>query len=176
GLALVAPLAFEAWWIAGEARRRTALQWIRFGALALCAACITPYGPEPILIAFRILGLGQILSIIAEWRPQEFSRLGGFEGCLLLGLGFALFRDLVLPPLRVAVLLGLLHLALSQARHADVLGLLAPLVLAQPLARQLGSAEESADNPFRQSSRLSHALLVACLAALTWALASTSGW
>jgi hypothetical protein len=48
--------------------------------------------------------------------------------------------------------------------------------MAQPLARQLGSVEERADDPSRQSSGLSHALLFACLTALTWALASTSGW
>jgi hypothetical protein len=176
GLALVVPFAFEAWWNAGAARRATALAWLRFGALALIAACLTPYGPEPILVAWRILGLGQILSIITEWRPQDFSRLGGFELCLLIGLGFALYRGVVLPPLRIAVLLGLLHLALSQARHADVFGLLAPLVLAQPLAHQLGSAGESADDPSPQSSGLAHAALMACLAALTWALASTSIW
>jgi hypothetical protein len=172
GLALVAPLAFEAWWGAGSARRETALRWFRFGALALIAACITPYGPEPILVAWRILGLGQILSIINEWQPQNFSRIGGFELCLLLGLGFALYRGIVLPPLRIAVLLGLLHLALAQARHADVLGLLAPLVLAQPLARQVGAAEEHAN----QSSGLAHAVLVVCLVALTFALAGTRGW
>src|SRR5215470_14655756 len=104
GLALVAPLAFEAWWNAGATRRATALTWLRFGALALIAACVTPYGPEPIFVAWRVLGLGQILSIIGEWRPQDFSRIAGFEVCLLLGLGFALYRGIVLPPLRVAVL------------------------------------------------------------------------
>src|SRR5215471_10576643 len=51
GLALVAPLAFEAWLNAGAARRATALTWLRFGAAAVVAACVTPYGPEPILIA-----------------------------------------------------------------------------------------------------------------------------
>jgi len=129
GLALVAPLAFEAWWSAGAARRETARRWLGFGALALLAGCVTPYGAEPILIAWRILGLGQVLSLINEWQPQSFSRIGGFETCLLFGLGFALYRGIVLPPLRIALLLGLLHLALSQSRHVDVLGLLAPLVL-----------------------------------------------
>jgi hypothetical protein len=176
GLALVAPLAFEACWNAGSARRATMLAWLRFGALALIAACVTPYGPEPILVAGRILGRGQTLSLITEWRPQDFSRIGGFEVCLLLGLGFALYRGIVLPPLRIAVLVGLLHLALLQARHADVLGLLAPLVLAQPLARQLGSARERAEDPFQQSSGLAHAALVACLIGLTWGLAGAGGW
>src|SRR5689334_2213785 len=91
GLALVAPLALEAWWNAGPARRGTALGWLRFGALAVIAACVSPYGPEPILVAGRILGRGQMLVIINEWRPQDFSRLGGFEVCVLLGLGFALY-------------------------------------------------------------------------------------
>ena len=176
GLALIAPLAFEACWNAGTARRATALRWIGFGLLALMAACVTPYGWEPILVAWRILGLGQILSIISEWRPQDFSRIGGFEICLLLGLGFALYRGIVLPPLRIAMLVGLLHLGLSQARHADVLGLLMPLVLAQPLARQLGAAEAGAESASRQSSGLARAALAACLVVLTCGLAGIRGW
>jgi hypothetical protein len=176
GLALVAPVALEAWWNAAGERRQTAMRWIRFGALALLAACITPYGPEPIAVAWRMLSLGQILSIIGEWQPQDFSRLGGFEACLLLGLGFALYRGIVLPPLRIAVLLGLLHLALSQSRHVDVLGVLAPLFLAQPLARSIGSAGADAHPVGAQPRGLADAVLVTGLAALTWALAAIGGW
>ena len=176
GLALVAPLAFEAWWSADAARRETALRWLGFGALALLAACVTPYGPEPILVAWRMLGLGQILTLISEWQPQNFSQIGGFEACLLLGLGFALYRGIVLPPLRLVLLLGLLHLALSQRRHVDVLGLLGPLVLAQPLAAQVGSAEERADGPSASSSALASGVLMACLTALTLAFSTTGPW
>jgi len=176
GLALIAPLAFEAWLNAGTARRATAMTWLRFGALALVAACVTPYGPEPILVAWRVLGLGQTLSIIEEWQPQDFSRIGGFEICLLLGLGFALYRGIVLPPLRIVMLLGLLHLGLSQGRHVDVLGLLTPLLLAQPLARQFGSAGEGTDDPSQQTSGPALGALAACLVALTGALGSISGW
>jgi hypothetical protein len=176
GLAFVAPLAFEAWWGAGDARRETPLRWLSFGALALLAACVTPYGAESILVAWRMLGLGQILTLINEWQPQNFSRIGGFEACLLLGMGFVLYRGIVLPPLRLAMLLGLLHLALSQSRHVDVLGLLAPLVLAQPLAAQVGSAEERADGRSAPPSGLASRVLVACLAALTLALSATGLW
>jgi hypothetical protein len=137
---------------------------------------VTPYGPEPILVAWRMLDLGQVLSVIEEWQPQNFSRIGGFEACLLFGVGFALYRGIVLPPLRIALLLGLLHLALSQSRHADVFGLLAPLVLARPLAAQVGSAEERADDSSAPSAGLASAIVVACLTALTWALAGTSLW
>jgi len=41
-----------------------------------------------------------------------------------------------LPPLRLIIVFGILHLSLSQSRHADLLGLLAPLFLARPLAEQ----------------------------------------
>jgi hypothetical protein len=171
GLALIAPVAFERWWSAGIERRAVATSWIRFGALAVLAACITPYGPESIAVTGRILGLGQALSIIGEWQPQDFGRFDGFEACLLLGAGFALHRGIVLPPVRILVLLGLIHLALSHARNAEILGLLGPLFLAQPLARYVGAAATDA-----RPRGKADAIVVAMLAALTWALAGASAW
>lgn len=141
GIAFVAPLALEVLWNAqGRERLRVMLRWGLFGLLALAAACITPYGPESVLVTRRILGLGQALALIGEWQPQDFSRLAGFELALLLGIGVALYRGLTLPPIRILVLLGLLHMALSHSRNGEVLGLLAPLVLAAPLAPQIGRA------------------------------------
>jgi hypothetical protein len=142
GLAMVGPIALEAVWNAAPAARRAVLsRWAGFGLLALLAACATPYGPESILVTYRILGLGEALAIISEWRPHDFSRLAAFEVCLLLAIGFALQRGLTLPPLRILIVLGLLHLALAHDRNAEIFGLLAPLVVAAPLARQLDAAE-----------------------------------
>ena len=76
-----------------------------------------------------------------EWKPTEFGGLGAFEICLLLGIGLSLFRGIKLPPTRIVLLLGLLHMALAQGRAVEILALLAPLVLAAPLARQIGGAE-----------------------------------
>jgi len=70
-----------------------------------------------------------------------FGTLRPFEICLLGGIGLALFRGIKLPPLRIVILLGLLHMALVQGRAAEILALLAPLVLAAPLARQIGGAD-----------------------------------
>jgi hypothetical protein len=81
-----------------------------------------------------------------EWRPANFGSLGAFEVCLLLGTGLALFRGVKLPPLRIVLLLGLLHMALSQERSAEILALLAPLFLAAPLAKQIGGLELSNSN------------------------------
>ena len=58
---------------------------------------------------------------------------------MLAGLGLALWRGVRLPPYRILMLLGVLHLSLSQSRHADLLGMLAPLFLARPLVAQFGA-------------------------------------
>jgi hypothetical protein len=120
---------------------------VLFAALAVIAASLTPYGPGILLAPLNTLALGDALSIIGEWQPQDFGRLGAFEMVLLLGIGLALFRGVTLPPVRILVLLGLLHLALSQSRHADLLALLAPLYLAQPLARQLNRNRDAETAP-----------------------------
>lgn len=135
GLAMLCPIALEALWTAVD-RRAALLRWTGFGAAALIAACVTPYGPESILVTFRILGLGDALSIVGEWRPPDFSRLAAFEICLLLAGGLVLYRGVTLPPLRILIVLGLLHLALAHDRNAEIFGLLVPLVVAAPLARQ----------------------------------------
>jgi hypothetical protein len=98
------------------------------------------------LVTARVLGLGKALALIGEWQPQNFARLAGFELCLLAGIGFALYRGIKLPPVRLIILLGLLHMALSHSRNGEVLGLLAPLIVAAPLAPQMGRRETDAAN------------------------------
>ena len=137
GLALLGPIALEALVRAEpHARIGVFMRWFVFGLLALAAACVTPYGPESILVTLRILGLGGALHVIGEWRPQDFGTLTGFAVCLLAGLGLALHRGIRLPPIRLLMLVGLLWMALSHVRNAELLGLLAPLFLALPLADQ----------------------------------------
>jgi hypothetical protein len=144
GLALIGPIGLDAVVGAEAARQKPLLaRWALFGVLALIASCCNPYGWNALLAARKILELGSALPLIAEWRPAEFGGLGTFEVCLLLGAGFVLWRGIRLPPMRIVLLLGLLHMALAQVRAAELLALLAPLVLAAPLARQLGGAEGS---------------------------------
>jgi hypothetical protein len=140
GLVMIGPIACEALWCVPRSERwRVARQWMLFAAIALAATCLNPYGPEMILVTLRTAVLGDALSIVTEWRPQDFSRLDAFEIMMLAGFGYALYRGVKLPTLRILMLIGVLHLSLSQARHADLLGLLAPLFLARPLAQQFGA-------------------------------------
>jgi hypothetical protein len=176
GLVFIAPLALEALWTAPPQRRvDVALRWGGFAAAAAVAACMTPYGPESILVTRRILDLGRALALIGEWRPQDFAMLGGFELCLLLGIGFALYRGLTLPPIRIALLLGLLHMALLHSRYGELLGLLAPLVVALPLAPQLGRPRAEPGEALRAAWPAVLALTLA-LGAVTAAIAYERGY
>src|SRR5258707_15558043 len=91
-IGLIGPAVLEA--LLDEKRSewpRVLLRWLPFTALAVAACCLTPYGPGPLLIPLKTLGLGHALSWIAEWRPQDFGHFGTFEFLLLAGL-FALSR------------------------------------------------------------------------------------
>ena len=142
GLVMIAPIALDAV-VNAEAnlRRSLTLRWAAFAIAALIASCCTPYGWNALLASRKILALGSALPLIMEWRPADFGNLGPFEICLLGAIGLALLRGIKLPPLRIVLLLGLLHMALAQGRSAEILALLAPLILAAPLARQIGGAD-----------------------------------
>jgi len=170
GLLLTGGLALDTLWNAeASARKALFLRWFGFGLAALAASCITPYGWNALLASQKILSLGAALPLIMEWRPADFGSIGPFEICLLLGIGLALHRGITLPVTRIVLLLALLHMALAQGRAAEILALLAPLLLAAPLARQIGGAEAAATtaSPFRG------ALLAGLAAAL---LTGTAAW
>jgi hypothetical protein len=170
GLALLLPFALEAVWTAEpEARRSLLLRWATFGVAALAISCATPYGWNALLASQKILGLGAALPLIREWAAADFTRFGTFEICLLMVFGLVLFSGVKLPPLRVAMLLGLLHMALSHGRNAEVLALLAPLIAAMPLSKQFGGAKpETRPSP----SPISIGGVAICLMAGTFAFAS----
>jgi len=143
GLALIGPIALDVVLkIDRPLRLRMLLRWFVFGLAALAASCLTPYGLEAILAARNILNLGEALPLITEWRPADFSRLGAFEICLLLGVGAVLFKGLTLPLMRIILVLGLLHMALAHVRNITVLALLLPIVIAAPLAARFGRMDE----------------------------------
>jgi hypothetical protein len=76
------------------------------------------------------------LSVIREWQSPNFQRLQPLELSLMVVAAAVLSRGLKLSWLRIALLLTLLHLALKHLRHADLLALLAPVLLAKPIAEQ----------------------------------------
>jgi len=153
-------------------RRRLVLAWVRFGVLTLVAACITPYGPQSTLMTGTVLGLGPALSVISEWRPADFATVGPLELALVAGIGFVLWRGVTLPPVRILILLGLVHMALSADRNTELLGLIAPLVVAGPLARQFPILRAAQSAP----SFIGGALLAALAIPVTALLAGLAAY
>ena len=160
GLALIAPFAGEAAAAAPPGARLPALRpWALFGLAATAAALINPFGVEALLFPFRLMGV-ENLTRISESRAEDFGRVGPTEVGLLAVLGFALSRPMAMPPIRAALLVGLLAMALTHARHAQLLGLVAPMLLARPIAAAIGAAAQRQERP-----RAAPAAIAASLAA-----------
>ena len=92
GLGLIGPAVLEALIEDWRAWPRILWRWLPFTALAVLAACLTPYGPGSLLVPLTTLGLGHALNTIVEWRPQDFGHFGTFEFLLLIGIFGALAR------------------------------------------------------------------------------------
>ncbi|TAK40409.1 MAG: hypothetical protein EPO27_21090, partial [Betaproteobacteria bacterium] len=133
----------------GAPRRSSARAWGLFLALSAMAAMATPFGARGVLFAIELDRMTYALSVIGEWRSLNFQRLQPLELWLLIFGGAILLRGLKLPPVRIILLLGLLHLALKHARHADLLALIAPVIVAEPIAAQWSVSGNKADQAAR---------------------------
>ena len=149
GFLLCGAFALEALVGARDASERKFLfvEWMKFGVAAVLVACITPYGPESILVTLRIFNLGDALGMISEWQSPNFGSMPQQEVILLIALYVCLSRGLKLPVMRLLIVLGLLHLFLKHVRNAELLAMLAPLIVAPVLARQWPTLRPTAESP-----------------------------
>ncbi len=140
GLALIGPFALEAVTEAAAGARLAAVRaWTLFGLAALAAALINPYGVQALMFPLHLMGV-ENLSRVSEWQPQDFSHIGPMEIALIMLIGFALTRPIAAPLIRTALLILLIVMALEHVRHQLLLGLLAPMLLARPVAKAIGQA------------------------------------
>jgi hypothetical protein len=138
GPVLYGPLALEALVAAPpSARLKTFRDWGLVGVLCAGAMFVTPDGWVGFIHPFQIMTMKN-LNAIAEWRPANFAKFTSFEAALLATLFVGLGRGVKVPPLRLAVLLLMLHMTLQHERHQIVLAVTAPLLLARPFAEALG--------------------------------------
>jgi len=170
GLALIAPFALEAALAAApEARVRTLYDWGLFALASVVAAALTPFGVEGLLFPIKLLGLAH-LGEIGEWRPENFAHPGPMELALLALIAFALLRPTRLPWLRVALLVGLIHMALQHGRHQTLLAMLAPMLLAPAVRPALGQTAPRALTPASHATILAAAAFALVLAGARLAL------
>ena len=144
GLALIGPFALEAL-IAAQGslidRIKAVRGWIFFGLGALVAALMTPHGLDGLIFPFKLLILSALAGV-QEWRAADFTHLEPLEIAILATVAVCLGRGVKVAPVRLAVLLLLLHMALQHGRHQLLLGVVGSLILAEPLARAMGQSLE----------------------------------
>ncbi len=140
GLLLAAAFAVEAVCDPTANRRAAAIQWGRFLLAAILCALANPEGPAGLLFPFQHLGM-KSLAWIGEWQSTDFSRLQPLELMILAGLALGLSGKVTLPPMRLLMLLALIHGALSHSRNEQLLGLVGAIVLAQPIGAALGRGQ-----------------------------------
>ena len=135
-IGLLLPLAFlaEAAIEAVPNRREAVTGWAVFTAAAWVAALLNPDLLAGELFPFRLLGMRE-LDWIGEWQPADFSAFRPLELTILILLGIGLLGRLTVPPSRLLMLLGLVHLALRHWRHDQLLGLVGALLLAETIGR-----------------------------------------
>lgn len=123
-----------------EIRKTLIRQWGIFIALCVASATITPHGINGLLLPFQLTEQSVALSRVTEWQSPNFHHVQPLEIWLMTFFGIVLLKGIRLPFFRLIFLLGLIHLSLKHIRYAcDLLSVLSPLVLATPLAKQLGT-------------------------------------
>ncbi|QDF40148.1 hypothetical protein [Bradyrhizobium symbiodeficiens] len=169
GLALIGPISLEAVEHAEKGRRLALFtRWVLFGIGALVASCLTPYGWRTLLGATNILGLGELLSLIFEWMPANFSTFTPFEGALLGLIAFGYYRGLVLSAPRIFLILFLTWGALTHVRSIEAFAFLVPLVLAKPLGEMFPRPAPDAADAGRWPARYVTALGALMIVAASW--------
>ena len=164
GLVLIGPFALEAVTAAPvEARLPAARAWATFALAAVAAALINPYGIDAFLLPLRLMSV-ENLSRISEWGPQDFSHIGTMELALLTLLGLTLTRPFAMPPIRAILLIALVAMALQHSRHQVLLGILAPMLLARPIAAAIGAERVGED--WRRVARIAHIATAAAMTAI----------
>ncbi len=150
-IGLLLPLAFlaEAAFEAGAHWRRPVTQWALFTLAAWAAALLNPDTIEGVLFPFRLLGMSN-LGWIGEWQQADFSAFHPLELTILLLLGAGLLGRLQVPPFRLLMLLGLIHMALAHWRHGQLVGLIGALLLAEAIGRL--APPETVSEPAIQSA------------------------
>lgn len=140
GIALSAAFAFEALLEAWGDRARvmsTARAWGLFFILSFAAALVTPHGAQGLWFTYEVMVKASFaLQLIGEWRSTNFQVFQPLSLWLLAGIALVMHQGLKLPPVRLILLVGLIHLALKHARNIEILGLLGPLVIAAPFGAQ----------------------------------------
>jgi hypothetical protein len=137
GLLLPGAFLIEALFDPAANHRQVFVNWAAFILAAWAVALVNPDGVAGVLFPFHMLGMKN-LTWIGEWQQTDFSWIQPLELMIIAGLVLGLTGKVRLPPIRLLMLLGLIHGALTHARNEQLLGIVGVLILAEPLGASLG--------------------------------------
>jgi hypothetical protein len=144
GLGLAALFGLEAL-LESRDRGSTFIEWVRFGAVCGLAGIANPHGIYGVLFPLGIAASPWVNSI-AEFHPTAFSNFPTFELMVMAMIGVGLLRGARLAPVRLAIVLILLHLAMTHIRHQSLFVIVSSLV-ALPAMTQAWIANEQRNIP-----------------------------
>ncbi len=137
GLMLSGAFMIEALFDSRADRRRVLISWGGFTLAAWVVALLNPDFLAGVLFPIKLVGM-QSTTVIGEWLPTGFNGLQPLEVTILACLALGFSGRVRLPPIRLLILLGLIHGALSHARHEQLLGIVGVLIVAEPFGASLG--------------------------------------
>lgn len=147
GLVLAALMAAEAV-LASPARekRSTAQRWMLFLIASTLAACVSPYGYKPFVVALALSQNVETTSYISEWQPIGFDAQGLTAlGALILGLA-VLQKEWRTNVVRTGAVALLGYMMIRHSRFTLLFGIITPILIADPIAR---AVRDFAAVPFR---------------------------
>jgi len=151
GLFFCIVLAVEAIWEAkGSLRWTVGQQWGAFTLAAFVSALLSPNGINGMFAAIRMMQMTTALAITGEWQSPDFHQFQPLELWLAFVILGGFLLGIRLPISRILMVLLLLHQALFSRRNSELLGFIAPILVAAPLAKQL--QDPIADRPVRSSA------------------------
>jgi hypothetical protein len=147
--------------------RRAWRGWALFGAGTLAAALANPHFIGGVIFPLSLMAT-PALANVGEWQATGVSLFQPIVPVSLLAVYWMATRRVRISPARAAMLAALLAMALMHARHQIVFAMVAPLLLAQPLAN--GEVRTAARPALAMA-----AMLLAVLGAARLALPLTRG-
>jgi hypothetical protein len=145
-----------------------------FGVAALCAALINPHLVQGLVFPLQLMGTTS-LGNVGEWQAIDFTRLQPIEFVVAAALYVLVSRKVKVPLVRVALLLGLLIMAVAHSRHQIVFAVIAPLLLAEPLSQAFGTGRSRSGSRLATVTASAALLVMMGLAALRLTLPLSRG-
>jgi hypothetical protein len=160
GLALLIPMAIDAAWESDRDRLRILVRWAIFAAGAVGAVLLNPHGVKGLIYPFELMQV-RSLAAVGEWQPLDLRQFNPVEFAALATAFVFIWRGIRVRPMRLLLLIALFHQSLAHARYGLILGITAPVLLADALATTM-NREHNAEN-----SAIRYAGWVPAIAAVT---------